>query len=160
MVSQTGNNFRLATASSDGLRWTLRRNCSVTPAQLAISFALLSGVSMTVAVFFWFQGALLVLPFAALELAVLAASFVVYARHATDGERITVRGGELLVEFESAGSTRRCAFARDWVRIEPSSGIGLIEVCGGGQSVQVGRYLRADLRPVLAREIRQALRTG
>lgn len=125
-----------------------------------MSFALLSGLSLAVAVFFWFHGAVLVLPFAALELTALAVAFFLYARHATDGEHITVRDGQLLVELESAGSRRLLSFSRDWVRIEPGSGLGLVEVAGGGQSVQVGRYLRADLRPVLVKEIRQALRTG
>ena len=42
---------------------------------------------------------------------------------------------------------------------EPRPDAGqLIEVRGGGQSVQVGRFLRSDLRPLLAREIRLALR--
>jgi uncharacterized membrane protein len=34
----------------------------------------------------------------------------------------------------------------------------LIEVSGQGQRVIVGRYVRPELRPVLAREIRRALR--
>jgi uncharacterized membrane protein len=34
----------------------------------------------------------------------------------------------------------------------------LIEVSGRGQSVQVGRFVRPELRPQLAQEIRTALR--
>ncbi|MGH8822638.1 MAG: DUF2244 domain-containing protein, partial [Rhodoferax sp.] len=33
-----------------------------------------------------------------------------------------------------------------------------IEVSGHGRTVQVGRYVRPELRPELAREIRMALR--
>ena len=157
---QASNSFRLATASADGLHWILRRNCSVSPAQLGLTFGLLSALSLSVALFFWFQGAVLVLPFAALELGALATAFLVYARHAADGERISVHEGRLVVELETAGRTERCEFARDWVRVEPRTGHGLVELHAGGRSVRVGRYLRSDLRPVLAREIRQALRMG
>jgi len=157
MVSQSSNAFRLATVSADGLHWNLRRNCSVTPAQLAATFAALGGLSLSVAVFFWFQGAVLVLPFAVIELAALAVAFVVYARHATDSERVSLQGGHLIVELESAGRVRRSEFVKEWVRIEPLSRGSLVEVRSGGSSVQVGRYLRPELRTLLAREIRQAL---
>lgn len=152
------NPVRLATATAEGQVWTLKRNCSVTPAQLAICFGFLSMVSLTVGLFFWFHGALLVLPFAALELLVLAAAFLIHARHAADRECISVRDGELVVEVERAGRIERSAFVRDWVRIEPDRRHGLLEVKGGGRSVRIGRFLRADLHPLLARELRQAVR--
>lgn len=157
-MGHISSSFRLATSSADGMDWILRRNCSVTPVQLGFSFALLSGLSLLVAIFFWFMGAVLVLPFAALELGALAAAFVVFARHATDGERISVRQGRLVVELESAGKIQRCEFDPEWVRVEPPGGHELIEVRGGGRSVRVGRFIRPDLRPELAREIRLALR--
>lgn len=160
MVSQTNNAFRLATMSADGMHWILQRNCSVTPGQLAATFAALGAVSLAVAGFFWFQGAVLVLPFALLELAALATAFVVYARHAADSERVSLQNGRLIVEQETAGRVRRSEFVKEWVRIEPRSRGNLVEVRSGGLSVQVGRYLRPELRPVLAREIRQALNAG
>ena len=99
------------------------------------------------------------MPFAWLELAVVGTAFWVYARHATDGERILVQGRQLVVELESAGRLERAEFNREWVRVEPQSGDGsLIEVSGQGRSVRVGRHVRPELRPALAREIRHALR--
>jgi uncharacterized membrane protein len=116
-------------------------------------------LSMGVAAFFWSQGATLVLPFAVLELVAVGTAFLVYGRHATDNECIRLMEGRLVVEWETAGRSSRCEFAREWVRVEPRSDAGqLIEVRGGGRSVRVGRFLRSDLRPLLAREIRQALR--
>lgn len=152
------NAFRLARASADGLDWTLQRNCSVTPTQLGICFVSLSLVSLAIGVFFWFHGAVLVLPFAALELTALATAFVIHARHAADRERISVRGGRLLVEVENAGRVERCEFVRDWVRVESVQRHGLVELIGGGRSVCVGKFLRSDLRPLLLRELRQAVR--
>lgn len=141
------------------MEWSLKRNCSVTPAQLGWLYASMCVVSLAVAGFFWSQGATLVLPFAVLELIAVAVAFLAYARHAADSERIRLLEGRLVVEQEMAGRTKRCEFAREWVRVAPSEENGqMIELCGGGQSVTVGRFVRPELRPVLAQEIRQALR--
>ena len=157
-MDRSSSSFRLAKASEDGLNWTLQQNCSVTPTQLGLCFVFLSIVSLAVGLFFWFHGAVMVLPFAALELMALATAFLIHARHAADRECISVRGGRLVVEVEKAGRVERCEFVREWVRVEPERRHGLVEVIGGGRSVHVGRFLRADLRPLLARELRQAVR--
>lgn len=151
--------YRFATVSGQGIHWFLKRNCSVTPSQLGWLYASLCVVSLGIGAFFWVQGARLILPFAWLELAAVGAAFVVYARHATDGERISLQGARLVVELETAGRLERAEFLRESVRIEPKAGDwSLIEVFGQGRSVQVGRYVRPELRPVLARELRTALR--
>jgi uncharacterized membrane protein len=157
-MDRSSSSLRLAKVSEDGLDWTLQRNCSVSPAQLGFCFVFLAVISLSVGLFFWFHGAVLVLPFAALELIALAVAFLVHARHAADRERISVRGGRMVVEVERAGRVERCEFVRDWVRVEPQRRNGLVELVGGGRSVHVGRFLRADLRPLLARELRQAVR--
>lgn len=151
--------FRFATVQDHAICWLLKRNCSVTPAQLGWLYASLCVVSLGIAGFFWSMGAVLVLPFAWLELAAVGLAFLVYARHATDGERISLRGRRLVVELESAGQLRRAEFDRDWVRVEPSADDrSLIELSGQGRRVNVGRFVRPELRPVLAQEIRRALR--
>ncbi len=101
------------------------------------------------------------LMFAGLELVMVGLALLVYARHATDGEWISLQGPNLVVELETAGRRERAEFARQWVRVEPESGDrSLIELSGQGRSVQVGRFVRPELRQVLAREIRRALRTA
>ena len=151
--------FRFATVQGQNIHWFLKRNCSVTPAQLGWLYASLCVVSLGTAAVFWFQGAVLILPFAWAELAAVGAAFLAYARHATDGETISLRGRQLVVEVENAGRLERAEFNRDWVRVEPLAGDrSLIELSGQGRRVNVGRYLRPELRPVLAQEIRRALR--
>ncbi|MCX7276505.1 MAG: DUF2244 domain-containing protein [Burkholderiales bacterium] len=153
--------FRFATVSGQNIHWFLKRNCSVTPAQLAWLYASICVVSLGIASFFWMQGAKLVLPFAWLELAAVGIAFLVYARHATDGEKISLQGPRLVVELENAGRLERAEFHREWVRIEPKTGDrSLIEVSGQGCSVEVGRYVRPELRSALARELRMALRSA
>jgi uncharacterized membrane protein len=151
--------FRFATVQGQAIHWFLGRNCSVTPAQLGWWYASLCVVTLGIGTFFWFQGAVLILPFAWLELAAVGAAFVVYARHAADREHILLSGRRLVVELEQAGRLQRAEFNRDWVRVEPAvDDLSLIEVSGQGRRVIVGRYLRPELRPQLAREIRRALR--
>lgn len=148
-------------ANHQGVQWLLKRNCSVTPTQLLGLFASLSVVSLGIATFFWIQGATLVMPFAWAELIAVGIAFTVYARHARDGEKISLQGGQLVIEQETAGRLQRAEFNREWVRVEPKHGDGsLIEVSGQGRSVRVGRHVRPELRPALAREIRFALRAS
>lgn len=151
--------FRFATVQGQNIHWFLQRNCSVTPAQLAWLYLSLCVVSLGIASVFWWHGATLVLPFAWIELVAVGVAFVAYARHAADGETISLQGRRLVVELESAGHRERAEFDRDWVRVEPSAADrSLIEVSGQGRSVNVGRYVRPEQRPALAQEIRRALR--
>ncbi|NDH30456.1 MAG: DUF2244 domain-containing protein, partial [Betaproteobacteria bacterium] len=76
------------TEAVDSHQWLMRRNCALSPKQLALWFAAISSVSIAVGCFFALAGAWMVLPFAFLEVTALAIAFVVYARHAADFERI------------------------------------------------------------------------
>lgn len=151
--------YRLASETADGIHWVLRRNCSVTPRQLGVMYVLLSTLSLVVAGFFWTRGVRMVLLFSVVELLAVAVAFLVYARHAADGEHISLSGGRLVVEQEDAGRLLRVEFSGHAVSVDaPSDHLSLVLVRGGGCSADVGRYVRADLRPVLAQELRQALR--
>lgn len=151
--------FRFATVSGQNIHWFLRRNCSVTPAQLGWSYLSLCVVSLGIGSMFWWQGARLIMPFVGLELVAVGFAFLVYARHAADGERISLEGARLVVEVENGGRLQRAEFNRQWVRVEPKIGDrSLIQVSAQGRSVEVGRYVRPELRPALASEIRMALR--
>lgn len=153
--------YRFAQVSGPSVSWRLRRNCSVTPAQLLWVYLMLCGVSLTIGLFFWFQGAPFVIGFTGLELLLVGWAFVVYARHATDGEWISLQGASLVVERETAGRRERAEFERQWVRVEPKAGEhSLIELSGRGRKMEVGRFVRPELRQALAGEIRQALRNA
>ena len=151
--------YRFATVSGQSFHWFLKRNCSVTPVQLGWMYASLCTVSLGIGSLFWWQGAKLVMPFAWLELVAVGVAFLAYARHATDGERIVLQGTSLVVERETAGRLERTEFRREWVRVEPKVGDrSLIELSAQGRSMEVGRFVRPELRPALASEIRMALR--
>ena len=151
--------FRFATVQGQNFQWFLRRNCSITPRQLGWLYLSLCFLSLAIGLVFWVQGAKLILPLAWLELVVVGMSFLVYARHASDGETISLAGQQLVIEQEIGGKLRRSEFRREWVRVEPGAAdSSLIALSSQGRTVHVGRFVRPELRPVLAREIRMALR--
>ena len=164
-MQQPTSDFRFATASEGlhgrpAVQWLLKRHCCLSPTQLWRFYASVCVVSLGIAGFFWSMGATLVMPFAWLELTAVGAALLVYARHAGDSEKIVLGNGRLVVELETAGRTRRAEFNSQWVQVGPVPGDGaLIEVFEQGRSVVVGKHVRPELRPALAREIRLALRT-
>jgi uncharacterized membrane protein len=155
--------WRFARAIDDGgvagLQWLLQRNCSFTPAQLFGAYLSLCVLSLAIALAFTWQGASPVLAFAGIELLLVGVALLVYARHATDHERITLAGDALCVEHRRGQQTERTQFRAAWVRVEPRHGEGsLVELSGDGRQSCVGRYLRPDMRTPLAQELRTALR--
>lgn len=153
--------YQFAQVAGSSIQWRLRRNCSVSPRQLWRGYLALCAASLSIGLFFWWQGAWFVLGFAGLELLAVGLAFVVYARHAADGEWISLQGSRLVVERETAGRRERAEFERQWVRIEPKADEhSLIELTGQGCRMEVGRFVRPELRPALAGEIRRALRTS
>jgi uncharacterized membrane protein len=141
------------------LQWVLRRNCSLTPRQVFGTYLLLCSVSLVIGAAFSWWGATPVLAFAGVELLLVGAALLVYARHAADRETITLDGAALRVEHHFGRQVRAAEFRSAWVRVEPQHGEGsLVELSGEGQQACVGRYLRPELRAPLADELRRALR--
>lgn len=163
-MQQPASNFKFAVpythsnANVQSVQWLLKRNCCLSPTQIGRFYASLCVVSLGIAAFFWSMGATLVMPFAWLELLIVGVALLVHARHASDLENIVLGNGRLVVELETAGKTRRAEFNAQWVRVTTGDAEGaLIEVSGQGRTVMVGRHVRPELRPALAREIRLAL---
>jgi uncharacterized membrane protein len=157
-VARPADGWRFGVPAAGGVEWTLKRNCSITPAQLLAAYGGLCVLSLGVAGFFWLQGARLVMPFAGCELLAVAAAMLAFARHAGDHERIALGDGRLLVETADGGRVERIEFAQDAVRVETGDGGSLIELSGRGERIAVGRHVRPELRPWLAAELRDALR--
>lgn len=144
---------------ASGVRWTLRRNCAMTPGQLMRAFLALCGVSLAIALGFAAQGAPVVLVFSLIELTAVGAALLIYARHARDGDTLTLRDRVLCVEQTHGGRTSVTTFRAEWVAVEPSGARGsLVELSGQGQRVCVGRTVIPHMRASLAQELRQALR--
>lgn len=141
------------------LCWLLKRNCSITPRQLGGFYLSLCLVSLGISGMFLSQGVPWVMAFAVLELTAVGVALLVFARHAGDRETLILDGRWLHVE-QRIGPRLQCTqFSAEWLAVEPAGGQGsLVALSGEGRSVQVGRFLRPELRHAFARELRMALR--
>ena len=139
-----------------GFSLTLKRNCSISPAGLAGVFAALALVVVTIGVGFAIAGAWLVLPFAGLEVLLLAAAYVAYARRAADYERIVLESGRLMVEVGQAQQTARYEMEarRARVCLEEER----VVLHGAREQLELGRHLDADMRVRFAAELQKRLR--
>jgi uncharacterized membrane protein len=153
-----GLRFGVAKVADDAVEWVLKRNCSIAPQQLLAAYAALCILSLGIAGFFWTQGATLVMPFAWAEMIAVGAALWVHGRHAGDRERIEFRRGRVTVELTRGARTDRVELGPEWVSVGPRRGSSsLIELSSRGRTVAVGRHLRPELRPLLAKELREVL---
>jgi uncharacterized membrane protein len=139
-----------------GFCLTLKRNCSTTPAALASVFAALALVVLAIAAGFAAAGAWLVLPFAGLEVVMLGAAFVLYARRATDFERFELRGGCLTVEVAEAQHRRSYAADARIARVRVQDGRAWLRLAGE-EELEIGRHLDAQTRARFAAELARRL---
>ena len=141
-----------------GLEWTLRRNCVLTPSQLAYLFGVAGTLSIGVALGWASQGVWTVLPFALLETAGLIAAFVVYSRHAVDLDRVIIGLNRVEVEVVNGAKTTRMSYAAAQVRVSyGKSDADLVGVGEHGRLARIGRFVPLSERQRLAQEIAKAL---
>jgi uncharacterized membrane protein len=138
-----------------GFSLLLKRNCSISPAALARVFALLVAVTLGIGIGFAIAGAWLILPFAGIEVALLAAAFLVNGRHAADYERIERAGECLSVEVASAGRTERHEMRIEATRVRMAweGRAARVWLSSNGREFEVGRHLREPGRAELAAEL-------
>jgi len=103
------------------------------------------------------MGAWVVVPFAVLEISALGAAFVMFGRQAGDYERIVAEPGKLMIETSFGPRLDRVEQSASWFRVEYSGRPrDLVQVVTAGQSLPVGRLAPANVRPLLANELRSA----
>ncbi len=142
---------------TDSQEWLLKRNCSLSPAQLALWFGCLAFLSLGISLVFAAIGAWMVVPFAIIEVTVLGVAFFVFGRHAADYERIVAGPGKILVETSLGARLDRIEQQAPWFRVEYSGKPrDLIQVVGPGQTLPVGRFVPSSIRSRLAMELRRA----
>jgi len=142
-------------------KWLLKRNCSLTPRQLGLSYLLLCAVSFGVAAIWLMRGFWVMLAFSMLEMAGAAVAWFVHARHATDHECVTLTDSWLLVDQVDAGCNRAVRLdARRTRIIAPDCYGALIRLEAPDAKVAVGRHVWPGRRRQLADELRNALRAA
>jgi uncharacterized membrane protein len=139
-----------------GFSLILKRNCSISPAGLAGVFLALAFVVLAIGAAFALMGAWLVLPFAGLEVLLLGAAYLLYARHAADYERIELDSGRLTVEVADAQTTSR--YEMEACRARVSLEESRVLLSGAPEKLELGRHLDADTRAKFAAELQKRLR--
>ena len=132
----------------------------MSPAGLAKVFAALAVLVLAIGAGFAAMGAWLILPFAGLEVLLLGAAFVLYARHAADYERIELESGRVTVEVADGGRTARyqmnCGMDGPRVTMEE----GRVVLRDAKEEIEIGRHLGAEARAELAAELEEKLIRG
>jgi uncharacterized membrane protein len=138
-----------------------RRNDSLGSRRRWWVFAVLCLVSFSLGLGWAALGAWLVLPYSALEMAVLYLAFRWIERHATDWERVCVCGDRVIVERQQAGVRVRQEFNRYWARVEVEAGTGhrspRLKLCYAGREVRIGEDLPVAQRTLVASDLHRVL---
>ena len=139
-----------------GFSLTLKRNCSISPAGLACVFAALAVAVLAIGTGFALLGAWLILPFAGLEVLLLAGAFLLQARHATDYERIELADERLRIDVADGARTAQYKLDARTVRIAMDDGTLVLR--GPRATLELGRHLDAAARAAFANELKRRLR--
>jgi len=140
-----------------GFSLTLKRNCSISPAGLAGVYVALAVAVVGIGGAFALAGAWLVLPFAGLEVLLLAAAYLAYARHAADYERIVLESGRLTVEVAEAQRVARYEMEARRAKVYLEAGKRVM-LRGADEELELGRHLDEQARVEFAAELQRRLR--
>lgn len=140
--------------------WLLKKNCSMSPRQVGVAYGALCGFLIVIALAFALHGAWFVFAFVLLEIGLLVAALLYYARHAGDRETVAFSEGGLIVERVEAGKVERIRLEACWTRIAmPDRKRSLIALESRGVKVEIGGFIGEEMRQQVAQELRRELRS-
>ena len=134
-------------------------NRSLGPAGRGWALAAIAATTLGAAAFAASIGAWPVMPFAGLEVALLALAFRVVQSHDADFERLEVGEHEVVVEGRRARDEFRFVANRAWARLVVglAGGHCTLQLACGGRRVPLGQMMTDAQRRRLARELRGRL---
>jgi uncharacterized membrane protein len=141
--------------------WLMKRNCSFTPKQVGLFYLSMCIFSSLIAGYFYFIGAWMVVPFAVVELTVLGIALLIYARHATDYEKIIIHNGLMDIEVLNGRRLTKKQWPLLWLRVKDPEiskdhSKSLIKIEYGNDFISLGAYIFPEKRQDLAYEIKCA----
>lgn len=145
---------------ADDYLFVAKRNDSLSSVGRRSFLLSIAVISFAVALALGLHGAWFVLPFAGVEVAVLAVAFWYVERHSGDVETIRLRGHTLSLERCCAGRAERHEFNRAWARVEVRRGRGgrpALALRSHGKAVHFGELLTEEQRLVVAGELSRRL---
>jgi uncharacterized membrane protein len=134
-------------------------NRSLGPAGRGFALAAIAATTLGVAGFAAFIGAWPVMPFAGLEVALLALAFRVVQWHDADYEKIEVGEHEVVVEGRHARDEFRFVTNRAWARLVVGLRAGrcTVQLAYGARRVPLGRMMTDAERRRLVRALRDRM---
>ena len=142
-----------------GWVWHLKRNISIAPSHLAYIFMGLGAVSLLIGFGFYSVGASLVLPFSLVEIAALLTAYFYNAIHANDYEKLTVDGNVITIESKVGFKAHQVQLVKSLTRVDTVSHLNeMVHLRQGVKNTYFGKFVHANLRPLLAQKIAERLR--
>ena len=139
-------------------QWVFRHNCSLTPKQLVAWFISLWIVSTLIATGFLMAGLWVVIPFAGLEMLLVATAFLYYARHAADFDCVRISPGHLVVERSRGSKQERFEFNPAWTRIEFEGEYkSPLVLKSRAVEIKLDRFIEDRLKHSLVRDLKLAI---
>jgi uncharacterized membrane protein len=146
--------------NSAALLMQLRPRCSLTPATARMFITLVGGTTVAVATFFTLRGFWPVLPFAGLEVGLLAWATSMSMRNRRRLETIYIEADRITIRHIGLKGEAVSVFPRHWARVTlhaPPTALHpsrlLLE--SHGRAREVGRFLTEDERRALAVRLKQ-----
>lgn len=151
----------VARSTAGGFVFCSRPLCSLSRGQERLVFWSLVGVCFGVAIGFAVLGYWLVLPFAGLEIGLLAWALESLRKRESDYETITISGDAVVLEWRSGKKCGQRTMNRQWVQVAcncsaPGKNCRL-SVRSHGSATEVGHYLSDEARLQLAATLRSKL---
>jgi uncharacterized membrane protein len=138
-----------------------RPHCSLTRAQERLVLGSLGALCFGVAIGFAVLGFWLILPFAGLEIGLLAWALGALRSRESDYETLIIEGDAVVLEWRTGKRSGRREMNRQWVRVvcdcsAPDRNCRLC-VSSHGRETEVGHYLSDEARRQLAATLRSKL---
>ena len=141
-----------------------RPNCSLTRMERKCVFVAIAAVTLLIASVFGSLGYWPVLPFAGLEIGVLAWAFDALAKRVGDYESLKICGDEITIERRQGGQYERRTLNCQWARLvlamtRPGGRVGLA-LRSHGRVTELGMFLTDEARMKLAGELQAWIKPG
>lgn len=147
--------------TADNYQFVSCPNRSLTPTQQRWVFWGIAIPCLGIAVIFAGMGYWLMLPFAGLEIGLLAWAFENLRAHDRDYESISIQGDRVQLEWRDAGEVHRRELNTYWTQVECVCEQGQnrcrLSLRSHGEAIELGRYLDDQGRIKLAAAVRDNL---
>ena len=134
----------------------------MTGRQALVFFAGMCGVCLSIAVAFAGLGFWPILPFAGLEMLLLAWALKASFGRRTQAEAIVISEREVLIEHAARGGREQVLFSRHWAQVRLRSPVSRLHpsrlmIESHGQALEVGRFLTEEERRGLANRLQRLI---